>query len=115
MKAAMLTKTGFEIRDVPMPEYGAHQVLVKLIGTGVCSGEPVACCVHAMQRCRISGGEEVALVGCGFMGLICMELARIHGCGFAANIGHAYSLREHPDIRRLMMQAILWNAKVDDD
>jgi type 1 glutamine amidotransferase len=37
------------------------------------------------------------------------------GCGFAANIGHAYSLREHPDIRRLMMQAILWNAKVDDD
>jgi threonine dehydrogenase-like Zn-dependent dehydrogenase len=39
-------------------------------------GEPVACCVHAMNRSRIAAGCRVAVVGCGFMGLVCLQLAR---------------------------------------
>ena len=39
-------------------------------------GEPVACCVHAMSRSKIKAGDRVAIVGCGFMGLICLQLAR---------------------------------------
>ncbi len=42
-------------------------------------GEPVACCVHAMNRARIKEGCSVALVGCGFMGLVCLQLARAKG------------------------------------
>jgi len=42
-------------------------------------GEPVACCVHASWRFGVREGDEVAIVGCGFMGLICMQLARLQG------------------------------------
>ena len=153
MHAAFLTKVGFQIRDVPMPEIGSNEALVRLRGIGVCGGdigpyrsraegddrlmghegggelvaigegvrgftigdrvavlgghfaeyaainqedmvkladtvepvwslgEPVACCVHAALRCRLAGGEKVAVVGCGFMGLICLQLARLLGAG----------------------------------
>jgi threonine dehydrogenase-like Zn-dependent dehydrogenase len=42
-------------------------------------GEPVACCVHAAGRFGVRPGDRVAVVGCGFMGLICMQLARRQG------------------------------------
>jgi threonine dehydrogenase-like Zn-dependent dehydrogenase len=42
-------------------------------------GEPVACCVHAMLRSGIRLGDRVAMVGCGFMGLMCLQLARMQG------------------------------------
>ncbi len=42
-------------------------------------GEPVACCVHAMNRSRVKTGDRVAVVGCGMMGLICLQLAKQMG------------------------------------
>ena len=47
-------------------------------------GEPVACCVHASGRFGIKKGDRVAVIGCGFMGLVCMQLARHQGAGFVA-------------------------------
>ncbi len=44
-------------------------------------GEPVACCVHAAGRFGVRPGDRVAVLGCGFMGLICMQLARRQGAG----------------------------------
>lgn len=44
-------------------------------------GEPVACCVHAVDRIRICPGDKVAILGCGFMGLVCLQLAKIAGAG----------------------------------
>ena len=44
-------------------------------------GEPIACCVHASWRFGIKPGHSVAIVGCGFMGLICMQLAKLQGAG----------------------------------
>ncbi|MEM9386002.1 MAG: zinc-binding dehydrogenase [Pseudomonadota bacterium] len=44
-------------------------------------GEPVACCVHASERFGVREGDRVAVVGCGFMGLICLQLARNQGAG----------------------------------
>ncbi|MBN1259166.1 MAG: zinc-binding dehydrogenase, partial [Anaerolineae bacterium] len=41
----------------------------------------VACCVHAAERFGIRPGDRVAVVGCGFMGLVCMQLARYQGAG----------------------------------
>ena len=37
--------------------------------------EPVACCVNAVDLARIQAGARVALVGCGFMGSILLQLA----------------------------------------
>lgn len=40
-------------------------------------GEPLACCVHASERFGTCPGDRVAVVGCGFMGLICLQLAKL--------------------------------------
>ncbi|MEL7448346.1 MAG: alcohol dehydrogenase catalytic domain-containing protein, partial [Pseudomonadota bacterium] len=42
-------------------------------------GEPLACCVHASERFGTQPGDRVAIVGCGFMGLICLQLAKLQG------------------------------------
>jgi threonine dehydrogenase-like Zn-dependent dehydrogenase len=42
-------------------------------------GEPLACCVHASTRFGIKPGDRVALIGCGFMGTMCMHLTRMQG------------------------------------
>jgi threonine dehydrogenase-like Zn-dependent dehydrogenase len=42
-------------------------------------GEPIACCVHAARRFGVRLGDRVAVVGCGFMGLVCLQLARLQG------------------------------------
>lgn len=47
-------------------------------------GEPVACCVHAMDRVPVGPGTRVAVVGCGFMGLVCIALADRAGADVVA-------------------------------
>lgn len=42
-------------------------------------GEPLACCVHASERFGTRQGDRVAVVGCGFMGLTCLQLAKLQG------------------------------------
>jgi threonine dehydrogenase-like Zn-dependent dehydrogenase len=155
MKQAVLTKGGFELREVPEPDCGPGQVLVRNASVGVCEGdvfqykqfqergkegeelwlgheasgevvavgagiqgfapgdrvsvnggqfaetiaadagaaghvpdaidlvralgEPAACCVHAAWRFGIRLGDRVAVIGSGFMGLACMQLARLLG------------------------------------
>jgi threonine dehydrogenase-like Zn-dependent dehydrogenase len=44
-------------------------------------GEPVACCVHGAGRSGVRIGDRVAIVGCGFMGLVWMQLLLMQGAG----------------------------------
>ena len=44
-------------------------------------GEPVACYVHASGRFGIKPGDRVAILGCGFMGLGCIQMAKLEGAG----------------------------------
>lgn len=43
-------------------------------------GEPIACCVHAVNRVTIRPDMRVAIVGCGFMGLVCQKIIAQIGC-----------------------------------
>ncbi|MEM9208995.1 MAG: zinc-binding dehydrogenase [Pseudomonadota bacterium] len=155
MRKALLTRDGFEIREVGVPRPEPDEVLVKTVGCGVCGGdifvhsvrntlpdpetllgheasgvvvevgnnveglrvgdtvtaiggayadyftarpdvllklpasvdpiyalgEPIACCLHASERFGTEPGDRVAVVGCGFMGLICLQLAKLQGAG----------------------------------
>ena len=155
MRKALLTKGGFRLQDVDIPQPKSDEVLVKTVGCGVCGGdifvhsvrntlpadetllgheasgvivavgddvadlhigdkvtaiggayaeyftatpdilvklpvsvdpiyalgEPLACCVHASERFGTALGDRVAVVGCGFMGLICLQLAKLQGAG----------------------------------
>ncbi len=42
-------------------------------------GEPIACFVHAANRFGIKKGQSAAIIGCGFMGLGCLQMAKIQG------------------------------------
>ncbi|MEM7116755.1 MAG: zinc-binding dehydrogenase [Chloroflexota bacterium] len=161
MKTAVLTTTGFEIQDLPVPTINDDEILVKTIACGVCSGdvfvyknretyaatynrlgheasgeitavgrnvtdfaigdivtalsipaysdyfvatagelvklpdsispnyalgEAIACCVHAANRFRIQPGDKVAVIGCGFMGQVCLQLAKHQVAGFICAI-----------------------------
>jgi L-iditol 2-dehydrogenase len=41
--------------------------------------EPLACAVHAFERLSIRPGDSVVLLGCGIMGLLFCNVAKIHG------------------------------------
>ena len=43
--------------------------------------EPVACCLHGIDRCNISCGDTVLIIGGGMIGLIMLQLAKISGAG----------------------------------
>lgn len=43
--------------------------------------EPVACVLHGIERAEIQSGQSVALVGCGPIGLLFVQLLRLHGVG----------------------------------
>ncbi len=57
-------------------------------------GEAIACCVHAANRFGIQPGDRVAVLGCGFMGQICLQLARYHGAGFICAVDPLADRRE---------------------
>jgi len=177
----VLTRTGFQIRELGRPAFGPDEVQVKTLACGVCSGdlfvyenrdelaaahsrlgheasgvvaavgqevsalavrdvvtalstpayadffvatpdqlvklprevdpayalgEPIACCVHAGNRFGTAPGDRVAVVGCGFMGLVCLQIARYQGAGFLCALD--------PDASRLEMSQELGAGFVAD-
>jgi len=61
-------------------------------------GEPLACCVHGSWRYGVQPGQRIAVIGCGFMGLVCLRLALRQGASYAVAIEpdsgrHAMALR----------------------
>jgi threonine dehydrogenase-like Zn-dependent dehydrogenase len=51
------------------------------IGFGHALGEPIACSVNGVRKADPQLGESVAIVGCGFMGLIMLQAFRARGVG----------------------------------
>lgn len=42
-------------------------------------GEPIACAMHGAWRFGVNFGDRVAIIGCGYMGLNCLQLAKLRG------------------------------------
>lgn len=49
------------------------------VETEMALGEPIACCMHAASRSGIQLGDKVAIIGAGYMGLTCLQLAKLQG------------------------------------
>ena len=89
---------GFGVGDLvtsfALPVYADYFIaspenLVKLpdnIDPTYALGEAIACCVHASWRFNIKPGDKVAVIGCGFMGIICLQLAKYQQAGFICAI-----------------------------
>lgn len=41
--------------------------------------EPVSCCLHGIDKCNISPGDTVWIIGAGMIGLIMVQLAKLSG------------------------------------
>lgn len=41
--------------------------------------EPVACCMHGIDMCEINTDDTVVVIGCGMIGMIMLQLAKIAG------------------------------------
>lgn len=48
--------------------------------------EPVSCCLHGIELCGIKPGSRVAVIGCGMIGLLMIQLAKLSGASFIAAI-----------------------------
>lgn len=80
-------KPGDKVTAVTGNSYSEYFVMdqseIALVPKGIdlvsALGEPLGCCLHAAARFNIALGERVGIIGCGFMGLICQQLAAIFG------------------------------------
>jgi threonine dehydrogenase-like Zn-dependent dehydrogenase len=53
----------------------------KDLGLDDALGEPLGCVVEARRRTPVGLGDEIAVIGVGYMGLLMVELLRISGAG----------------------------------
>ena len=87
-------KPGDVVTTLALPAYSRYfaapaKRIVKLpskVDPNIALGEAVACCVHAANRFQIKPGDKVAVIGLGFMGQICLQLAKYQGAGFICAI-----------------------------
>ncbi|MBD5560727.1 MAG: zinc-dependent alcohol dehydrogenase family protein [Clostridia bacterium] len=73
--------------------------------------EPTSCCLHGIDLTEIQAGETVMIVGCGNIGLIMIQLARLSG---AAKIIGVDVAPDHLEMARQAGADILINSASDD-
>ena len=71
-------------------------------------GEPLACAVNAFNRARVEPGSRVALVGCGFLGLLLIQLC-------AEPAGEVVAISRRACARALALEMGAGRAVAPDD
>lgn len=46
--------------------------------------EPIACCLHGLDLAEVAPGDQVAIIGAGWIGLIMLQLVRLRGASWVA-------------------------------
>ncbi|MBI3945945.1 MAG: zinc-dependent alcohol dehydrogenase family protein [Armatimonadetes bacterium] len=62
-----------------VPAQQAYRLPETLSFAEAAFAEPLACCVHGMDRARIQAGDTVVVLGAGTIGLLMLQLARLEG------------------------------------
>lgn len=68
-------------------------------------GEPIACCLHCVDRCDVQYGDTVAVLGAGSMGLILAQL--LHHSGAARVVVIASTQAKLDVVKKLGIDTIL--------
>lgn len=79
MEAIGVTRNGGFAEYSVVPEGQAFLLSPKLPMEFGAMAEPVACCLHGIDRAEICEGDTVCIVGGGAIGLIMVQLARLAG------------------------------------
>ncbi len=56
--------------------------------------EPLGCCLHGIDMCKIEAGSKVVVIGGGMIGLIMLQLAKLRGAALVALVEPVESKRE---------------------
>ncbi len=73
------TKDGGFAEYCTVPASQAYLIGDSLSYLEAAMAEPVACCLHGIDLCGIKAGSTVLVIGGGMIGLIMLQLARLHG------------------------------------
>ncbi|MBI4591079.1 MAG: alcohol dehydrogenase catalytic domain-containing protein, partial [Candidatus Rokubacteria bacterium] len=81
-----LSRDGALAPLVAVPASGCHGLPSELDDEQGASVEPLAVAVHAYRRARLGGGERVAVVGAGPIGLLLLQVLKARGSAWVAVI-----------------------------
>lgn len=69
---------GFE-QFCAVPESQIYKIAETTSFEEAAMAEPVACCLHGIDLCDIKTNDNVLIIGCGMIGLIMIQLAKVAG------------------------------------
>lgn len=69
---------GFE-QFCAVPESQIYKISETTSFEEAAMAEPVSCCLHGIDLCNIKADDTVLVIGCGMIGLIMIQLAKISG------------------------------------
>lgn len=81
LTAIGVTRDGGFAGHTAVPEGQAYPLPAGLDPVHGAFSEPLACCLHAIDRAEIQPGDSVAVLGGGVIGLLMVQLARRAGAG----------------------------------
>ena len=93
---------------VAVPAYGCHPLPPEVDDLQGASVEPLAVVLHAHRRARLGGGESVALIGAGAIGLLLLQVLKVKGAGWIAVV-------EPREERRRLAGALGADAVIDPE
>lgn len=94
LQAIGVTHDGGFAEYVAVPERQAFVLPPQLDPVHGVFCEPLACCLHAMDKAAIRPGDSVAILGGGVIGLLMVQLARLSGAGRIVLFTRQISRRE---------------------
>lgn len=74
-------------------------------------GEPIACSVNGIRKADVQFNDSVCIVGCGFMGLIMLQIFRARGAGLLIAVDRRESILR---VARLVGADFTFNPQTDD-
>lgn len=106
LTAIGVTRDGGFAHYLVMPETQGYEVPLDVPPAHAAFGEPISCCIHAIDVARIQPGQSVVILGGGVIGLIMLQLARLAGAGKIV-----LSTRQAP--RRALAEKLGAHATID--
>ena len=79
LSAIGVTQDGGFATHCLVPARQAHKVPTGIPFPVAAFAEPLACCVHGIDRVRLRPGEVVAIIGAGAIGMLLLQLALLQG------------------------------------
>lgn len=69
-----------------VPESQALKIADSTTFDEAAMAEPVSCCLHGIELCHIEYSDNVVIIGCGMIGMLMTELAKLSGAARVAVI-----------------------------